>query len=303
MKNISLALGGGGTKGFAHIGVIKEILEQGYSISAIAGTSAGGIVGALYACGYSIREIETMAKDLDYTKLFTINISEPPSLLSLSKFFSIYKKYIGDRTFDSLKIPFAVSTVDNKTGQEFIVNQGSVLNAIKATTAVSGVFPPFVKGESALVDGGVLNPVPVDIARWLHDDAPVVAVSLNAPRESWSKLPTYTIPNYLPIPEFVANQITNLRIGKSVQTFTDSLELMMNMITWLRLKIDQPDIIITPSVYHNTMYDNVDIDEMILAGIEAVQQSGPQFSKVFNLSRRAVRWLKASKPPGICIEL
>jgi len=303
MKNFTLALGGGGTKGFAHVGVIKELINQGFNISAIAGTSAGGIVGGLFACGFSIEEIESMAKDLDYSKLFSININEPPSLLSLNKFFTILKQYIGDRTFDTLEIPFAVSTVDNHSGQEFIINQGSVLNALKATTAVSGVFPPFVHDQRAYVDGGVLNPIPVDIARWLNDDAPVIAVSLNTPREDWANRPTYAVPNYLPIPEFVANQITHFRIGKAVQTFTDSLELMMNMIASLRLGVDKPDIIINPKVYHHTMYDNVDVEAMFQAGIEAVKESSSQFPQVFSASRRAFRWLKASKPPAECIAL
>jgi len=303
MKKFTLALGGGGTKGFAHIGVIKELLNMGFEIAAVAGTSAGGIVGALFACGYSVDDIESMAKELDYSKLFSINLNEPPSLLSLNKFLSILKGYIGDRTFDTTAIPFAVSTVDNHSGQEFIVNSGSVLNAIKATTAVSGVFPPYIQGSHSYIDGGVLNPVPVDIARWLNDDAPVMAVSLNAPKEDWANLPTYTIPNYLPIPEFVTSQITHLRIGKAVQTFTDSLELMMNMIAHLRLRSDMPDIIITPRVYQHTMYDNVDIDEMVRAGIEAVQEQASEFTKVFNFSRRAARWLKASKPPAKCISL
>ena len=303
MKSFSLALGGGGTKGFAHIGVIKEILDQGYDISAIAGTSAGGIVGALYACGFTVEEIEVIAKGLDYGKLFSINVNEPPSLLSLNKFFHYLKDYIGDRTFDSLIIPFAVSTVDNRSGQEFIVNQGSILNALKATTAVSGVFPPFIHENNFFVDGGVLNPVPVNIARWLNSAVPVMAVSLNAPRAEWSNLPTYSIPNYLPIPGFVANQITHMRIGKAVQTFTDSLELMMNMITLLRLESDQADIIISPQVYRHTMYDHVDVDEMILEGIKAVQKVAPDFPGIFSLSRRAARWIKASKPPADTIAL
>jgi NTE family protein len=303
IKKLSIALGGGGTKGFAHIGVIKEILNQGYGISAIAGTSAGGIVGALFACGYEVEEIESFARDLDYGKLFSINISEPPSLLSLGGLFSILKNYIGDRTFDSLRLPFAVSTVDNNSGEEFVVNQGSVLNALKATTAVSGVFPPYLHDGKALVDGGVLNPVPVDIARWLNENVPVIAVSLSAPREDWSKLPKYQIPNYLPIPEFVSNQIGHLRIGKAAQNFTDSLELMMNMIAWMRLKEDKPDILITPEVFHKTMYDKVDVNEMMEKGIAAVQAALPQFDRAFEISRRAVRWIKASKSPGKCISL
>jgi len=303
MKNISLALGGGGTKGFAHIGVIQEILNQGYEISAIAGTSAGGIIGGLYACGLTIENIYRLAKELDYRNLFSINLNEPPSLLSLNKLTSILEKHIGNKNIESLEIPFAVSTVDNHSGKEFVVNKGSVINAIKATTAVSGVFPPFIHQDHHLVDGGVLNPVPVDIARWLDESHPVVAVSLTAPPDQWGKLPTYKIPNYLPIPEFVSNQITHFRIGKAVQTFTDSLELMMNMIAWLRLKYDKPDVIITPEVFHHTMYDDVDVDEMVQAGIHAVKFKKPQLESAFRVSNRATRWLKASKPPGKCIQL
>ena len=302
MKKITLALGGGGTKGFAHIGVIKIMLQLGYEIAAIAGTSAGGIVGALYGCGYQIAEIEEFAKKMDYTKLFSINISEPPSLLSLNGLFIILKKYIGERTFDSLNIPLAVCAVDNSSGQEYIINSGRVIDGLKATTAVSGVFPPFIHKNLALVDGGVLNPVPVNIARWMNDNVPVVAVSLNAPKDKWSELPRYNIPGYLPIPEFVANQFSHLRISKAMQTFTESLDLMMNMIAYLRLKEDDPDILVVPEVYKHTMYDNVIIQEMIEKGESAASAKAEDFSKAFSMSRRAVRWIKASKPPGKILE-
>lgn len=303
MKNVTLALGGGGTKGFAHIGVIKQILDLGFEPSAIAGTSAGGIVGALYACGYHIDKIEEFAKSMNFSKLISLNISDPPSLLSLGGLFTLLDRYIGERTFNSLEMPFAVCAVDNNSGEEYIINKGRILDALKATTAVSGVFPPYIHKNLSLVDGGVLNPVPVNIARWLDDNVPVVAVSLSAPRENWADLPKYNIPSYIPIPEFVSSQFGHMRLGKAVQTFTDSLELMMNMIAWLRLKEEKPDILIVPEVYQYTMYAEVDIDEMIKLGKQAVIDNTPSFNKAFNISKRASRWIKASKPPGKFIDL
>ncbi len=89
MKNITLALGGGGTKGFAHIGVIKQLEKYGYQPSTIAGTSAGGIVGSLYAVGYSTAEIESFARSLNYAKLFTLNTKEAPSLLGLGGLYAL----------------------------------------------------------------------------------------------------------------------------------------------------------------------------------------------------------------------
>ena len=93
MKKITLALGGGGTKGFAHIGVIKQLEKYGYQPSAIAGTSAGGIVGSLYALGYSMAEIESFARSLNYSKLFTLNIDDSPSLLGLGGLYSLLKNH------------------------------------------------------------------------------------------------------------------------------------------------------------------------------------------------------------------
>jgi len=302
MKDITLALGGGGTKGFAHIGVIKQLEKYGYQPSAIAGTSAGGIVGSLYAVGYSTAEIESFARSLNYTKLFSLNIDDSPSLLGLGGLYSSLKKYLGEKTFDEVRIPFAVTAVDSKTGSEYIINSGKIIDAVKATIAIPGILPAYIHNDKNLVDGAILNPVPVNIARWLNDDVPVIAISLSAPPDKWSSLPKYEVPSFVPVPQFVVHQFNQMRLGKALESFIQSLELMMNMIAWLRLKEDKPDVLINPSVYKYTMIDNVDIDEMIELGEISVKEKIKEISRAYSISRRVGRWIRASKVPGKFLE-
>ena len=303
MKKITLALGGGGTKGFAHIGVIQQLENYGYTPSAIAGTSAGGIVGALYAAGFSSVEIASFANSLNYSKIFTRKANDPPSLLGLGGLYELLKKYLGDMTFKDTKIPFAVTTVDRNTGTEFIIKSGKLTDAVKATTAVPGIFPPYIFGKKALVDGGVLNPVPVSIARWLKYDVPVIAVSLSAPPEKWSSLPKYAVPSFVPVPQFVVEQLSQLRLSKAVEYFISSLELMINEIAWLRLKEEKPDVLINPSIYKFSMIDNINVNEAIELGKISVKEKFDDISRAYSISNKVGRWIRASKLPAEFLDL
>jgi len=302
MKKIALALGGGGTKGFAHIGVLKQLKKFGYQPSAIAGTSVGGIVGALYAVGYSISDIESFAHSLNYAKLFSRNINDAPSLLGLGGLYALLDKYLKNKTFKDLLIPFAVTTVDSKSGSEYIINSGKIIDAIKATTAIPGIFPAFIHNNKNLVDGAVLNPIPVNLVRWLKDDVPILAISLSAPPDKWSSLPKYEVPSFVPVPQFMVQQFNQMRLGKALESFTQSLELMMNMIAWLRIKEDKPDVLINPSVYKYTMIDDVDVDEMIQLGENSIKENITEISNAYSISRRVSRWIRASKTPALILE-
>ena len=156
--NISVALGGGGARGYAHIGVLRRLETEGFHIRAVTGASAGGIVAVAYAAGFSPDEMETIFVKLDQTKLFARSSNEGPSLLGLSGAARFFEELFGDRTFSDLRIPCAVVAVDLKECQEVILNKGRVVDAILATIAVPGVFPPRQYGDSQLVDGAVLDP-------------------------------------------------------------------------------------------------------------------------------------------------
>jgi len=303
MKKITLALGSGGTKGFAHIGVIQQLEEMGYTPSAIAGTSAGGIVGALYAAGYSSDEICDFASSLNYSKLFSRKQNDAPSLLGLGGLYDLLEKYLGKMTFKDAKLSFAVTTVDQNTGSEYVINSGKIIDAVKATTAVPGIFPPFKFGDKYLVDGGILNPIPVSIARWMKSDFPVLAVSLSAPPEKWSSLPKYSVPSFVPVPQFVVDQLSQLRLGKAAESFIDALELMVNEIAWLRLKEEKPDVLINPAIYSYSMIDDIDVNEAIELGKTAVREKADEIAHAYTLSKRVGRWIRASNPPAKYLDL
>ena len=185
MKKITLALGGGGIKGFAHIGVIRQLLKEEFEITAIAGTSVGGIVGALYAAGFSTEEMEAFSRNLNFQKMINRAPKDAPSLAGLQGLFNVLKEKLEDMSFKDLKIPFVSTAVDIKTGREIIMNTGKILPAIQATSAIPGLFPAVRLHDMDLVDGGVLDPVPVSPARWLFPDYPIIAVSLSVPNSEW----------------------------------------------------------------------------------------------------------------------
>lgn len=297
-KNISLALGGGGTKGFAHIGVLRQLEKEGFEIRAIAGTSAGGVVGALYCSGLPINQIIDLSKRLKFSDFFQKSSDDGPSLLGLGSFYKQLDHVLGDIDFNDLKIKFATVAVDTNLGTPVILNQGKVVDAIHATIAVPGIFPAKKIGDLNLVDGGVLDPVPVTTARWLNSDVPVIAVNLIPPLDMWPETPRMDIPPIVPIPQFIVDQLNQFRLSQAMHVFINSMEIMMNMVAELKLKVDKPDILIRPDVFNYTMFDKVDVDELVKIGEEAIINSADELNKLFDLQNRVYRWMRVAKKPG-----
>jgi hypothetical protein len=137
----------------------------------------------------------------------------------------------------------------------------------------------------------------------LNENDPVLAVSLSAPPEKWPTLPKYELPSFVPIPHFFMHQFSQMRLGRALESMTQSLELMINMITWLRLKEDKPDVLINPAVYKYSMIEDVDVDILIKLGEQAVIQKIKEISNAYTLSRRIRRWIRASNNPGKFLDL
>ncbi len=292
MKTIAVALGGGGTRGFTHIGVLRSLERAGFSIQAIAGTSAGGLVGALYAAGYSPSDMEQVIRNVDQSRLFKRDSHEGPALLGLHGITEILLPLLGARTFDQLKIRFACTAVDVITAQEYVLSQGTVLDAVLATIAVPGIFPPREYGEALLVDGGVLNPVPVSVARWLAPTLPVVAVCLSAPPEKWKHIPNLELPPINPLATPLLKTFQQLRIGKAFHIFLKSMDTTSRMLAELRLQIDQPDVLIRPDVEHFSFLDRVDPDELIRIGEITTSAAIPQIEQCLAPIQRARRRIR-----------
>lgn len=167
-----LALGSGAARGMAHIGVLKVLEKTGVRIDAIAGTSIGAFIGALYASGVSVAQMEEVACNVDWRQLARLLDPTLPTsgLIDGRKVAQFMAELLPVQTFEELKIPLAVVATDVETGEMLIIKKGNLLQALQAAIAFPGIFTPVRFGDRFLVDGGLCNPVPVDVVRELGAD-------------------------------------------------------------------------------------------------------------------------------------
>jgi NTE family protein len=294
---ITLALGGGGVRGVAHIGVLRALENHGFKIKAIAGTSAGGLVGAVYAAGFSTEKIEKTVNEMNANRSFWHQSNDQPSLLGLSGITNTLSELLADRTFDELKIPFAATAVNLYSGEEIILTKGKVIDAVLATIAVPGVFPSQEIGGRILIDGGVLDPVPVQVARWMRPDLPVVAVMLHKTPEGWvpDELP---LPISIPGPSSIVERLTKLRPVQALKIFTRSTEVSSKHLSELSIKVHKPEVLITPRVGHIGLLQSVDVEEMIREGMNATEEVLTQIESEANWMKKLQRSVKGKIIPS-----
>jgi len=287
--DISLALGGGGVKGNAHLGVIRRLEREGFRIKAVAGTSFGGIVAALYSLGYSADQLEEMFASLDQTQLYGHAPNDGPSLMGLAGVTRFLEETVGNRTFEDLKLPCALTAVDLKSGNEVILSNGRIIDAILATIAIPGIFPARYVDGLELVDGGTLDPVPVAPARMLAPRLPVVAVVLNVPvgtpAQSWS-IPFHKYWGGL----ILSRLLSKMRYASVWDVFSRSLDITSRAVTQYRLQVDRPEIIIRPDVLNVDTLDIVDVRAVAQKGEEAVEAALPELRRLFTWRNR---WYRA----------
>lgn len=262
---VALALGGGGTKGIAHLGVLRAIQQQGLQVAAIAGTSIGGLVGAVYATGRPLEQIIERVSRLTQSTLFRRGREIDNALLGLEGVAEVLLDLVGEKYFEELPIPLAVTAVDLNTGQEIVLSSGRVLDAVLATIALPGIFPPRHIDGHTLIDGGVSNPVPVSIARRLRPGIPVIASVLSAPPMAEKPLP---VTNLLP-PMPALERLSQFRLARALNVFTQAMSINGRVLTELRLDIDKPDVIVRPDVDHIGLLDPIDVEDFLVRGEQA----------------------------------
>lgn len=168
MMNIGLALSGGGMRGLAHVGVIKALEEHGISPTHIAGTSSGGVVGALYAKGYSSSEMLYFFKSLGIFKLSKYAVRKP-GFIDSEKFYEDFKRYLPEDNFSALKKKLFVTATDILKGTLHVFHEGPLIKPLLASASVPGIFTPVKIDDACYVDGGVLNNFPVELVTPLTD--------------------------------------------------------------------------------------------------------------------------------------
>lgn len=290
---ITLALGGGGSKGNAHVGVIRRLEKEGVRVRGVAGTSFGGLIAVFYALGLSPDAIEDMFASADQTQFYGHAPNDGPSLIGLAGVTRLLKDRIGDRTFADLKLPCVLTAVDLKSGSEVLLSKGRLMEAMLATIAMPGVFPARYIDGLELVDGGTLDPVPVAPARMLAPRLPVVAVVLTLPMEippqPWS----------IPFRKhwgaaILSRLLSKMRYASVWDIFTRSLDITTRAMTQYRLQVDRPEVIIRPQISDIDTLDIVDVREVVKRGEVAAEAALPQLRSLFTLRSRWRRTMGAN---------
>jgi NTE family protein len=289
--DITLALGGGGAKGNAHIGVIRRLEQEGFRIKGIAGTSFGGIIAVLYAAGYRPNDLEEMFAALDQRKFYGHGPKDGPSLIGIAGVAQLLEDFLGDRTFEQLRMPCVVTATDLKSGTEVLLSRGRLVDAILATIAMPAVFPVRYIGDLELVDGGTLDPVPVAPARSLNPRLPVVAVALHIPMGSSAR--TWSIPMPIFMPRSLVQWVSRMRYGLMLDVYARSLDLVSRAVAEYRLEVDKPDVIIRPRLGNIDTLDIINVHEVVKVGEAAVDEILPQLKQKFKLHNRIRRALGA----------
>lgn len=237
---LGLALSGGGTRGIAHLGVLKAFAEQRIRFDCVAGTSVGSLMGAIYCAGVDIDDVIAEAKTVTVKELINKRFAIGSNSANIQK---LADKFLQDTTFEQLKIPFACVAADIVSGSEVILDSGNVSQAVSASCAVPALFTPVEYDGMLLVDGGLLNNMPADVCRRMGADI-VVGVDLNHNRGNKGVKPR--------------NVIDTLVATWNITTKSTMYKGQMNS-----------DIVIEPELtdYKNTSLKN--FDERIEAGYVA----------------------------------
>jgi len=263
-RNIALVLSGGGARGFAHIGVIKVLEQSGYNITSVAGTSMGALVGGIHAAG-RLHEFEEWVTGLDVMevlKLTDISLSKK-GLVKGTKVIEKLKEIVPDRRIEDLTVPYCAVATDLLRGKERIFTSGSLFDAIRASISIPTFFQPFRIGNDYFVDGGLVNPIPINRVQRREDDMlAVVDVNADLPFvQSEPEEDRITAPGYL-------RRIMkiNARTGKHIpknkmdemglfNLNNRSISIMLNQIAALTLRNYHIDIMVSLSREAYGTYD------------------------------------------------
>jgi NTE family protein len=248
----------------------------------------GGVIAAGYAAGLSPDDLEQLFTDTPMREVLHVRPSGA-GLLGLDRIAQMLDKTVGKRCFADLRVPLALTAVDLESGKEIVLTEGKVGDAVLATIALPGIFPPQLMGEHRLIDGGALDPVPVAPVRRLHP-APVVAVALSPSPERWQETRSPNPLAALP----VLGMLTRLRPSQAFQVFMRTMEIVLRTYTEVRLQLDRPEVIVRPEVWGIGLFEEASAAEMAKLGGTAMVAALPALRSQFTAAARFRRGLTAA---------
>ena len=276
-KTIGLALGSGAARGWAHIGVLRALTRVGLQPDLIAGCSIGALVGAAYAAG-ELDSLEQWVRG--FTRLQVMGLLDPTfsgGLFRGDKVFGVAEERVGELTFSELQLPFACVATELETGREHWLQEGPVMGAVRASCSIPGMFVPVQLDGRWLVDGAVVNPVPVSLCRAMGADL-VIAVNLNADTQhGWVARDEEVVAERHPLLQWLPkrNGNGNGHGPGMLSVMNSSISIMQDRITRARMAGDPPEISLTPHLGGMAILDFHRASEAIAEGEACVERMLP----------------------------
>jgi len=292
-KKVGLALSGGGARGWAHIGIIRALQNAGIKIDMIAGTSIGSLVGAIYLAG-ELDELEVFVRDLEWKDVLSYfdMVFPTKGLLDGNKITELLSTRLKKLKVEDTPIHFCCVATDIKTGEEVHITKGSMVDAVRASIAIPGIFTPLQKNGQFLSDGGVVNPLPIDVVKKMGADV-VIAVNLNR--------------NWPLTPEILAERDKKETNGKSALLKVKEERKLSEKKT--KEIEDRKEGILE---YVQSRYELLqnDIQKKLDEWLPKEEEKKPQEPNIFDIigtsinvmQERATRYMLVSYPPDVLIE-
>lgn len=296
-RRVGLALGSGSARGWAHVGVIRALEEAGVRPDVVCGSSVGALVGAAYAAG-ELDRFEQWVSGLRAQDIVALmDVSFRGGVLRGQRLMDFLRRHVTDRPIEQLAMPFAAVATALQTGVEIWLRSGSMLDAVRASIALPGLFAPVLRDDMVLVDGGLVNPVPVSLARAMGAEL-VIAVDLSSdivgrhlrggpPPEGltgvvgdWMR----KLQQNMGVP--VAERAPDLPSMPNLpEVVLSSINLMQVRIARSRMAGDPPDLTVAPRLGHLRLLDFHRAEEAIEEGRQAVERVARDLSVLGNHAR------------------
>jgi len=281
---IGVALGSGSARGWAHIGVLRALAEIGVKPDIVCGTSIGAFVGAAYANG-DLNRLEGWVRSLTWQEVVSFfDVGARGGLIKGDKLMAFFERHFVDHDFNALPLPFACVATDLLSGREVWLREGSVADAVRASVTLPGLLAPQARERQLLVDGGLVNPVPVSLARALGADL-VIAVDLGSdvvghrfkgrPQPSWRQ----RIDQWLGR----ADSAEAANGPSLLDVVAGSINIMQVRIARSRLAGEPADVLIAPRLAQVGLFDYHRGEEAIEEGMEAVRIMQPAILRALEM--------------------
>lgn len=277
-KNVALALSSGGARGLAHIGAIEELEAQGYHISSIAGCSMGALIGGVYAAG-KLNEFREWMKTIDRKKMlalidFSLSLNH---LVKGKRIIEAIMEFVPDVNIEDLPIPYCAVATDLKAGKEVLFNKGSLFEAIRASISLPSFYEPVQRDDMILIDGGVINPIPLNrVKRNVGDILVGIDVSGHDYKAQWEE--THRLTEIQKHDTSWKNKILDMLIPDNIEfnyytvlSRTSSLMIRQNSI--LMAKLMNPDILVDIQMNRYGTFDFDKSEKLIAIGRQKTSQA------------------------------